>query len=61
MKIKLEQSGGFAGISSTSEQDIHKLPPSIQKTVRDLMDGKQLPSSTKTTAHKILQTVTHTR
>lgn len=43
MKIKIEQSGGFAGISSTNEIDADKLPSSLEGTVRGLLDTKKLP------------------
>jgi hypothetical protein len=46
VKIKIERSGGFAGISSLNELDSDKLPPSLQNTVKDLLDKKKL-SSTK--------------
>lgn len=52
MKIKLEQSGGFAGISSTKEQDTNKLPTSAQKIVRELLDGKELSLSKSSTRPK---------
>lgn len=42
MKIKLERSGGFAGITSSNEMDNDKLPPSLQSTVKDLLDKKKL-------------------
>ena len=42
MKIKLERSGGFAGITSSNEMDTDKLPPSLQDTVKDLLDKKKL-------------------
>jgi hypothetical protein len=42
MKIKLERSGGFAGITSSNEMDTDKLPSSLQNTVKDLLDKKEL-------------------
>ena len=42
MKIKIERSGGFAGITSSNELDSDKLPPSLQSTVKDLLDKKKL-------------------
>ena len=38
VKIKIERSGGFAGISSTHEMDADKLPPMLDETVRKLLD-----------------------
>jgi hypothetical protein len=43
VKIKVEQSGGFAGISSSNEVDSGELPPSIKGTVRELLDKRRLP------------------
>lgn len=43
MKIKIEQSGGFAGTSSTNEIDADKLPSLLEGTVRGLLDTKKLP------------------
>ena len=47
MKIKIERSRGFAGISSSHELDSDKLPPSIERAVKALLygrakDGKRL-------------------
>lgn len=42
MKIKLERSGGFAGITSSNELDTDKLPCSLQSTVKDLLEKKKL-------------------
>ena len=43
MKIKLERSGGFAGITSSNEMDADKLPPMLQNTVKELLDEKKCP------------------
>ena len=42
MKIKLERSGGFAGIALFNEVDADKLPPSLRITVKELLDKKKL-------------------
>jgi hypothetical protein len=39
LRIKIERSGGFAGILSSSEMDVDKLPPSLGRTVRNLLGG----------------------
>ena len=44
LKIKVERSGGFAGISSSTEMDVDKLPASIEGTVRELLDERKLSS-----------------
>lgn len=44
MKIKVERSGGFAGISTSSEIEAERLPSSIEDTVRKLLVKKKLPS-----------------
>ena len=44
LKIKVERSGGFSGISSSTEMDVDKLPSSIEGTVRELLDKRKLPS-----------------
>lgn len=41
MKIKVERSGGFAGILSSTEMDTDKLPSSIESTVRELLDRRK--------------------
>ena len=43
MKIKVEQSGGFAGITSRHEIDTDKVPPSIEGTIKNLLEGKKSP------------------
>lgn len=43
MKIKVERSGGFAGISSSNEMDTNKLPRSLEDKVKELLGKKQLP------------------
>lgn len=43
MKIRIERSGGFAGMSSSNELDSDMLPPSIESTVRELLEKKKLP------------------
>jgi len=42
VKIKIEQSGGFAGISSSNEIDAAKLPASLEGTVRELLAAKKI-------------------
>jgi hypothetical protein len=37
VRIKVERSGGFAGISSSNEIDADKLPTAIGGTVRELL------------------------
>lgn len=41
MKIKIEQSGGFAGIPFSKEIETDKLPPPIENTIKELLDGKR--------------------
>ena len=40
MKIKIERSGGFAGITSSSEMNADKLSPLLEGTVKKLLDHK---------------------
>lgn len=42
MKIKIEQNGGFAGLSAYNEIDADKLPPPLEGTIRELLDGRKL-------------------
>jgi hypothetical protein len=39
VKIKVERSGGFGGISSINEINADELPPSLAETVRSLVDS----------------------
>lgn len=41
MRIKLERSGGFAGITSSNEMDTDKLPSSLQSTVKNLLEKEK--------------------
>ena len=41
MNITIERSGGLAGISSSSEIAVDKLPPSLGATVRNLLERKK--------------------
>jgi len=41
LKVKIERSGGFAGIISSSELITDKLPPSFEVTVRELLSPKK--------------------
>ena len=43
LKINLERSGGFAGITSSNEIDADKLPSSLQNIVKGLLDDKKAP------------------
>jgi hypothetical protein len=43
MKIKIEHSGGFAGISSSTEMKADKLPSELKGTVKDLLNSTKLP------------------
>jgi hypothetical protein len=43
MKIKIERSGGFAGIASSNEIATDKLPSSLDTTVKKLLNGRKLP------------------
>jgi hypothetical protein len=43
VKIKVERSGGFTGITSSNEIEVNELPASLEATVRELIDRKQLP------------------
>lgn len=43
MKIKIERSGGFAGISSSCELDADMLPPSFEGTIQELLDHRRPP------------------
>jgi emfourin len=45
MKIRVETSGGLAGIPTTSEIDTNKLPNSLEVKVTELMNKKYLPRS----------------
>jgi hypothetical protein len=40
LKIKIERSGGFGGITSSSEMNVDKLTPVLEGTVRKLLDNK---------------------
>jgi hypothetical protein len=40
VKIKIERSGGFGGITSSSELNADKLSPVLDGTVRKLLDNK---------------------
>ncbi len=40
MKIKIERSGGFGGITSSSEMNADKLSPLLEGTVKKLLDHK---------------------
>ena len=37
MKIKVERSGGFAGIISCYEMDVDKLPPSLEGQLENFL------------------------
>jgi hypothetical protein len=52
VKIKVERSGGFAGIPSSIEMDSDKLPSSIIGKVRELLDNRKLPSLKNPGRHK---------
>jgi hypothetical protein len=41
--IRVERSGGFAGISSYAEVKADKLPPSLEGTVRHLLTTSKVP------------------
>jgi hypothetical protein len=43
VKIKIEQSGGFAGISSCTDMNADRLPPSLEDAVKDLLNSAKLP------------------
>jgi hypothetical protein len=43
MKIKVERSGGFAGIPSSCEMNTNKLPLSLEDKFKQLLRKKQLP------------------
>jgi hypothetical protein len=45
VKIKVERSGGFAGISSSNEIDAEELPLSLEGTLQKLLDKKKVPMS----------------
>ena len=40
MKIKLERSGGFAGIPSSNEVNSDELPPKLLNIIREYLDEK---------------------
>ena len=42
MKIKVERTGGFAGITTSNEIDSDDLPASMTNSVRHLLNGKAL-------------------
>lgn len=48
MKIKIERSGGVAGIALSSEMDANSLPPSLEGMVRDLLISKRPPLTKET-------------
>jgi hypothetical protein len=54
VKVKVERSGGFAGISSSNEMDVDNLPPSIEGAVRALLDSRT-KNGEKLPARKILR------
>ncbi|MFI5405351.1 MAG: protealysin inhibitor emfourin [Nitrososphaerales archaeon] len=43
MKIKIERSGGLAGITSSHEIDTDKVPRSLEGTIKKLLEGKKSP------------------
>ena len=45
MKIKIERSGGIAGIPSSNEIDVEMLPSSLEGTVKELLNPTNLPST----------------
>jgi hypothetical protein len=47
LKIKIERSGGFTGITSSCELNTDKLPLPVEVTIRELLDRKN--SSVKLT------------
>jgi emfourin len=44
VKIKLERSGGIAGMSFSNELDSNSLPPSMKNVIKQLLDKKQSSS-----------------
>jgi hypothetical protein len=44
VRIKIERSGGIAGITFCHEMDCNKLPPSLKDTVTALLDSKEMHS-----------------
>jgi len=43
MKIKIEKSGGLAGISSSHEMDADELPSSLEELVGELLNSTKSP------------------
>lgn len=41
MKIKIEQSGGFSGISLSKEMETDELPTPLENTIKELLDEKR--------------------
>lgn len=52
MKIKIERSGGFAGIPSSNEIDSDKLPSSLEGTVRELLNPTKFPITKDLKRHR---------
>lgn len=44
MKIKVERSGGFAGIPICNEIDAKDLPSGLARTAKKIMEDKSVPS-----------------
>jgi hypothetical protein len=46
MKVKIERSGGLAGLSSIKEKEEKDLPNSLADTARKLLDPARMPNIT---------------
>ena len=44
MKIRIERSGGFAGISLFKEMDTEELPPSLVRMAKKIIEDKKISS-----------------
>lgn len=45
MRIRVERSGGVAGLSASNEIDVDDLPSSLVAIVRQITENSQVPSS----------------
>ena len=46
MKIRIERSGGMAGITASNEIEIENLPPTMRYKIQEILDNKE-PNSTR--------------
>jgi hypothetical protein len=53
VKIKIERTGGFTGLSSSNEIEVDKLPVPLDATVRELIDRRKLPQTKSSRKSKV--------